>query len=97
MKYLMNKYQAEPTEENYQELNDDLMKSKKFAKVFEHFAARHGLTGEIAKNTHFGCYKQMIKDLKDQCGPLNDFSRHLVKYFHHYCNVKDYEPHHHEH
>lgn len=45
MKYLLNNYQNEPTEENFNEMSNDLKKSKKFAKVFEEFSNKHSLIG----------------------------------------------------
>jgi len=75
---------TEPTQENYDGLNNEIAHRMKVDKIFETAFPAHMdaiKNGSKVLPTDFECYRKMIAQYEDKCEPISDYTLKYLKAF----------------
>lgn len=78
-------FQQNPTQENFNALEEDIAKTRKFNQVFDSVKSTFGLTGVVSSETNWDCYKSAVKSLENKFGKANDYALKNFRYLFEYC------------
>ena len=90
--YLVRRYQADPSEENKQAVEEELTSMHRLDSIFGGMTQELGLNVEAGvQRIDFDCYKKRMEIYQNICGRLTDYGLHFAKNIQMTCsqNVAD--------
>jgi hypothetical protein len=87
MHYLTNKFNKNPTTENFEKLQEEMRLIKHFEDKFDQIQSTFSLTGERSSTTDFDCYRSVIERFESKCGKVNDNGLRHFKHLYEICST----------
>jgi legumain len=85
--YLINKHANELSEESMSALNEEILSRKSFDDLFTAIRVHHDDV-EMAKDTDFDCYKNIINFFEATCGKFSEYGMKYMRSFYDVCMNK---------
>ena len=85
LQYFVNKFQKNPTEENYAALNELLNKIKTTNTAFKGIKNTFNLSGVTSSTTNFTCYKKAVAAFEGSCGKVDESNLSQMRYLFEIC------------